>query len=123
MYQVNFSDQSISELNKLELTRQMELVEKISSLTPEELKNPREPLGKFNRDGKTFYRLRAGDFRCYFEIKGNILYSHYFLYKNSLADFIFRTKLPLSEQQMVEQHQSFWKYLDSLKREEGENKL
>lgn len=123
MYQVNFSDQSISELNQLELTRQMELVEKISSLTPEELKNPREPLGKFNRDGKTFYRLRAGEFRCYFEIKGSILYNHYFLHKNSLADFIFRTKLPLSEQQMVEQHQSFWKYLDSLKREEGENKL
>lgn len=117
MYQVTFSDQSISELNQLELTKQMELVEKISSITPEQLKNPSEPLGKFTRDGKTFYRLRAGEFRCYFEIKDDVLYSHYFLHKNSLADFIFRTKLPLSEQQMVEQHQSFWKYLDSLKRD------
>ena len=41
-------------------------------------------------------------------------YSHVILDKNSMADFIFRTKLPFKEEQAIEQHQSFWQYLESL---------
>ena len=39
----------------------------------------------------------------------------YILHKNTLADFIFRTKLPVNEEFLAEQEDSFWKYLDSLK--------
>ena len=116
MFQVNFSNQSMAELNKLGLNEQLKLVDTIGSLSREQLAHPREPLGKFSRGGVTFYRLRAGEYRIYFEVNEDNLYSHYFLHRNSLTDFIFRTKLPISEEQMVEQHQSFWKYLESLKR-------
>ncbi len=116
MFQVTFSDQSMDELNNLEMSDQLHLVEQISNVTNEQLSHPREPLSKFSRDGTTFYRLRAGDFRCYFEIESNILYSHYILHKNTLPDFVFRSKLPLSEDLIMEQHQSFWKYLNSLKK-------
>ena len=116
MFQVTFSEQSLNELRKLDMHQQMALIEPISNLTSEQLANPREPLGKFHREGKIYYRLRAGEYRIYFEVVGETLCSHYILHKNSVADFLFRTKLPISEDQLVENHQSFWKYLETLNR-------
>lgn len=114
MFQVIFSEQSLRELNKLDKLEQLSAIEPISRLTPADLANPREPLGRFSRGGKVFYRLRAGDARFYFEVLGDTLYTHYILHKDSLEDLLFRMKLPVSEQQLFEQHSKFWKYLESL---------
>jgi mRNA interferase RelE/StbE len=114
MYQVTFSDQSIKELNKLDKLAQIELIGPLGSLTAAELANPREPLGKFSRADGTYYRLRSGDYRIYFTVKGEELHTRCILHKNSLTDFVFRTKLPVTEEQLVEQHTSFWKYLETL---------
>ncbi len=114
MYQVTFSEQSMRELNKLATLAQLAVIEPISRLTAAELANPAEPLGRFSRGGKEFYRLRSGDFRFYFELRGDTLHTHYILHKDSLEDFLFRTKLPVSEQQLFEQHSKFWRYLESL---------
>ncbi len=116
MFQVTFSDQSMAELNKLPVEQQLKLVDRISNITSEQLANPSDAFGQFHRGGTTFYRVRVGELRCYFEIKGDILYSHYILHKNSLTDFIYRNKLPVSEETMAEQQSSFWKYLESLKK-------
>ena len=59
MYQVTFSEQAMQELNKLETLAQLEVVEPISSVKASDLEHPREPLGRFQRHGKPFYRLRA----------------------------------------------------------------
>jgi hypothetical protein len=114
MAQVTFSDQAMHELNRLDKLAQLEVIEPISSLKPSDLASPREPLGRFNRAGKVFYRLRAGEFRFYFELTGDVLHVNYILHRNSLEDFLLRNKLPVSEQQLVEQHSKFWKYLESL---------
>jgi mRNA interferase RelE/StbE len=114
MYQVNFSEQAMRELNRLDKLAQLAAIEPISGLTPEALAHPREPLGRFRRGPREFYRLRAGDFRFYFAVKGETLHVDYILHKNSLEDFLLRNKLPVSEQQLVEQHSKFWKYLESL---------
>ena len=118
MFQVNFSEQSMHELNKLDTRSQMLLVEVVSSLKQEQLDNPGEELGRFHRNGRTYYRVRAGDFRIYFEQRGEALHAHYILHKNTLSDFIFRFKLPVTEEFMVEQYDSFWKYLESLRHKE-----
>jgi len=102
------------ELNKLDKLTQLEVVEPISSLKPADLANPREPLGRFNRSGRVLYRLRASDFRFYFEVTGESLHTLYILHRNSLEDFLLRNKLPVSEEQLVEQHSKFWKYLETL---------
>jgi mRNA interferase RelE/StbE len=115
MYQVNFSEQSMKELNQLDITKQMEIAEIISSITKEALANPTETLQSFHRDKTVYYRVRANDFRLYFELKDEQLFAHYILHKNTLSDFIFRTKLPVNEEFLAEQEDSFWKYLDSLK--------
>lgn len=115
MYQVNFSEQSMKELNQLDITEQMEIAEIISSITKEQLANPHDALQSFHRDNTIYYRVRANDFRIYFELMDDQLFAHYILHKNTLADFIFRTKLPVKEEFLAEQEDSFWKYLDSLK--------
>ena len=48
MYQVTFSEQSMRELNRLDKLAQLVVIEPISRLTPEDLANPREPLGRFS---------------------------------------------------------------------------
>ena len=120
LYQVTFSDHSMRELNKLPVESQLALVDKISNVTPSQLSETNEAIGKFHRNGITYYRVRAGEFRCYFEVRGDILYSHFILGKNSLTDFIYRNKLPVTDETMVEQHQSFWKYLETLKKNPDE---
>jgi len=102
------------ELNLLDQFAQLGVIEPISSLRAEDLAHPREPLGRFHREGKTFYRLRARDHRFYFGVEGEVLHVQYILHKNSLEDFLLRNKLPVSEQQLVEQHSKFWKYLESI---------
>ncbi len=114
MYQVTFSEQSMRELNRLGPMEQLALIEPISSLKPADLAHPREPLGRFHRGQREFYRLRSGEYRFYFQVQEETLHTHYILHKNSLEDFLLRNKLPVSEQQLVEQHSKFWKYLESL---------
>ncbi len=114
MYQVTFSEQSMRELNQLDKLAQLDVIDPLSSLRPTDLAHPREPLGRFHRGDRQYYRLRAGDYRLYFEIQGDTLHTHYILHRNSLEDFVLRNKLPITEQQLVEQNSKFWKYLESL---------
>ncbi len=114
MYQVTFSAQAMQELKKLDQLAQLDAIDPISHLKPADLAHPREPLGHFRRGQKSLYRLRSGDFRFYFEAEGDTLHVDYILHRNSLEDFLLRNKLPVSEQQLVEQHSKFWKYLESL---------
>ena len=115
MYQVSFSDQSIGEFNKLNSAAQLILMDQLGSVDVSDLKSS-SAIGKFERNNTTFYRLRSKDIRVYFEIKPeNVIFCHYILHEHSLTDFLFRFKLPVSEEQMLEQHQSFWKYLETLK--------
>jgi len=114
MYQVTFSEQAMRELNLLDKLAQLDAIEPITALKASDLAQPREPLGHFRRGSKSLYRLRAGDFRFYFELLGNSLHVDYILHRNSLEDFLLRNKLPVSEQQLIEQDSKFWKYLESL---------
>ena len=116
MQQVTFSDQAMQELNKLDLYAQLQAIHPISSLKAAELAHPREPLGHFRRAQKSLYRLRAGEFRFYFEMRGENLHVDYILHQNSLEDFLLRNKLPVSEQQLVEQNSKLSNYLEGLTR-------
>jgi mRNA interferase RelE/StbE len=115
MFQVNFSEQSMHELNKLDTPSQMLLVEVVSTLSQDQLDSPSDELGRFQREGKTFYRVRAGEFRIYFEQDGQSLFAHYILHKNTLSDFLFRFKMPVTDEFIIEQNDSFWKYIESIR--------
>ena len=114
MFQVNFSEQAMREINQLDKFAQLEAIDPISNLKAADLANPREPLGYFHRGQKSFFRLRAGDFRFYFQQHNETLHVDYILHRHSLEDVRLRTKLPVTAQQLVAQDSKFWKYLESL---------
>ena len=92
MFQVTFSEQSLNELNSLAQVEQLDLMEKLSSLSNNILTGEDSSIGKFLRNGKTFYRLRINDLRVYFEKVDISLHCHFILQKNSLNDFWFDVK-------------------------------
>ena len=47
LYQVTFSDHSMRELNKLPVEDQLALVDKISNVTPAQLSEPDDAIGRF----------------------------------------------------------------------------
>ena len=114
MFQVTFSNQSLSVLNSLSQAEQLSLIDKLSSLTNSILVGSDTGVGRFQRKGKFFYRLRLDELRVYFEKIDIALHCHFILPKNSLNDFLFRCKMPASEEAVLENHQSFWDYLESL---------
>ena len=118
MYQVTFSKQAMAELNKLDKLSQLEVIEAFGKLTAEQLEGGLKEIGRINRAGKIYYRLRTGEYRIYFERMDDsqTLHAHYILHHRTLADFVFRFKLPYKEETMFEQEDNFWKYLESLKK-------
>ena len=108
MYQVTFSKQAMSELNKLGKLAQLEIIDAFGSLTSEQLEGGLKDIGRIHREGKVYYRLRTGDYRIYFELIEET--------QSTIADFVFRFKLPFKEETMFEQEDNFWKYLESLKK-------
>ena len=67
MFQVTFSEQSLSILEELSRSEQLEVIERMSSLGNSIVSGEGSNLGKFSRKGKTIYRMRFGDLRIYFE--------------------------------------------------------
>jgi mRNA interferase RelE/StbE len=117
MYQLTFSEQSLAEIDKLDMDERLRMIEELSSLSDLAFKEQNDCLQKVQRDGTSFFRIKVNSFRAYLEPRSDgQLFCHYILPQHTLSDFLFRSKLPISEEQMAEQHSSFWKYVDSLKK-------
>lgn len=114
MNELSFSDQAMAELNKLSALEQMPLIEALSTVNIEEIKQDKNKYGAFSRGKKTYYRLRKDDLRLYFTENDGGIYCSHILHKHSITDFAFRSKLPVKEEHLIEQDKNFWEYLDSL---------
>ena len=68
--------------------------------------------GVIERNGKKLYRYRAKDYRIYFEKTDEGITVHRVLHKNTLRDFLFRSKLPGPEDRQLESTREFWKLID-----------
>ena len=116
MRQVTFSSQSLDAISVLPQDGQLSFIEKLSSLSSDILAKKQTGVGKFVRKGKIFYRIRIEDMRIYLEKDGDALHCQFILEKNSFQDFMIRCNLPSSEETVIENQQSFWDYLDSLRK-------
>jgi mRNA-degrading endonuclease RelE of RelBE toxin-antitoxin system len=115
MYQIVFSEISAAELAKIPKEVQLELLAEFQFL-PDNLDHlDSKAFGVIEREGTKLYRDRANDYRIYFQRSPEGIVVHRVLHKNTIRDFLFRSKLPLAEDEQLEKSSSFWKLI-----EEGE---
>ena len=116
MLQIVFNEISAAEISRMDTLDQLELLDafKVSESDLVELDGNHEHkcFGKMTRDGKTLYRFRANDCRIYFEAAENLVIVHRVLHKNTFSDFLFRSKMPVSEDEQLEESKHFWKLID-----------
>jgi mRNA-degrading endonuclease RelE of RelBE toxin-antitoxin system len=115
MFQIVFNELSASEMASLPKRLQLELLAEFQIL-PEDLDQlDHSRFGLLERDGKKLYRYRAKDYRIYFARTPEGITVHRVLHKNTLRDFLYRTKLPTGEDEQLRHTGEFWKLI-----EEGE---
>jgi mRNA-degrading endonuclease RelE of RelBE toxin-antitoxin system len=82
-------------------------------ILPEDLDHLDSPrFGVIERAGKKLYRYRAKNYRIYFEKRDEGVTVHRVLHKNTLRDFLFRSKLPVSEDAALSKTSEFWKLIE-----------
>lgn len=112
MLQIVFNEISAAELSSLGTLDQLELIDQFK-VTREDLDRLNgERFGKIERDGHTLYRFRAKEYRFYFEVKENRVIVHRVLHKGTFSDFLFRSNIPLGEDEALAESKHFWKLID-----------
>ena len=112
MLQIIFSDVSAKELAAMPRQLQLELIDGFQVL-PQDFEKGDEKFGQLTRGGKKIYRYRVKDYRIYFDRHEAIINVRCILSKNTLKDFLYRSKLPISEDQLLEENPKFWQLLET----------
>ena len=117
MLQIVFNEISAAEISNLSTDLQLELLDEFK-VSPEELENieANAAYGVIERSGQKLYRYRSRDMRIYFQVVEDKVIVHRVLHKNTLQDFLYRSKLPIAEDEALSQSKVFWELI-----EEGEN--
>lgn len=86
-------------------------------ILPEDLDNlDTSRFGKVRRDGHALHRCRAKDYRIYFERHPDGIIIHRVLHKNTIRDFLYRSNLPLDEEdQQLGEAKGFWTLIEEAK--------
>ncbi len=112
MFQIVFNEISAAELSKLGTLEQLELLDEFQ-VGKTDLENlSGERFGKIERAGTVLYRFRAKEYRFYFEVKENSVIVHRVLHRGTFSDFLFRSKMPLAEDEALADSKHFWKLID-----------
>jgi len=112
MLQIIFNDVSAAEMAALPKLLQLEILGEFQVL-PDDLGSLDEQrFGKVERDGRTLFRYRAGDYRIYFEPHDHGLLIRRVLSKNTIRDFLFRTSLPMAEDEQLAGNHKFWELIE-----------
>ena len=118
MFQIIFNDVSAAEMAKMPKELQLEVLSEFHFI-PENFKEKQdEKIGILEREGRVYYRFRAKDYRIYFQKEDNKIIVHRVLHKNTLKDFLFRSKLPLGEDEALQKDPDFWRMMDEANKPE-----
>jgi len=110
--QIVFNEISAAEISRMDTLEQLELLDAFK-VTEADLTNlDDDRFGQIHRDGKTLYRFRTNDCRIYFEVVDDAVIVHRVLHKNSFSDFLFRSQMPLSEDEELANSKHFWNLID-----------
>ena len=114
-FQIIFNPTSAAELARLPKELQLYILGEFRGLPQELMKSDAERFGSLERRGKTLQRLRLGDYRVYFERHELGVVVHRILNRNTLKDFLFRSSLPLGEDEALQSNPKFWELIETAK--------
>jgi mRNA-degrading endonuclease RelE of RelBE toxin-antitoxin system len=112
VFQIIFKAQSAAEMATLPKLLQLEILSEFNFL-PEDLdKADPEKFGQLEHEGRKLFRYRTKEYRIYFERKDTGLIIYRVLHKNSLKDFLYRTRLSTREDEQLQKNAKFWELID-----------
>lgn len=112
-FQIIFNPTSASELSKMPKELQLQILGEFRGLPQEVMSTDLERFGRLERNNKLLHRFRLGDYRVYFERHELGIVVHRILSKNSLKDFLFRSSLPIGEDEALQKNPKFWELIES----------
>jgi mRNA-degrading endonuclease RelE of RelBE toxin-antitoxin system len=113
VFQMIFNAVSAAEMAALPKELQLELLAEFH-LLPEDMDNlDASRFGKVQRGGRKLHRCRAKDYRIYFEKHPEGVLIHRVLHKNTIRDFLYRSSLPMDEEdEQLGGAKGFWKLIE-----------
>jgi mRNA-degrading endonuclease RelE of RelBE toxin-antitoxin system len=111
-FQIIFNPTSAAELSRMPKDLQLDILGEFRGLPQEVMSTELERFGKLERTGKVMHRFRIGDYRIYFERHELGVVVHRILSKNTLKDFLFRSSLPLGEDEALQENPKFWELIE-----------
>lgn len=98
MFQVIFNQISAAEMAALPKDLQLDLLSEFHFMPTDLDHLDKEGFGRVEREGRVLHRYRAKEYRIYFERHKEGLLIHRVLHKNTIRDFLFRSSLPLDDE-------------------------
>jgi len=114
-FQIIFNPTSATELARMPKELQLEILGEFRGLPKEVRSTELERFGKLEREGRTLHRFRLGNYRIYFERHELGVVVHRILSRNTLKDFLFRSSLPVGEDEALQENPKFWELIESAK--------
>jgi len=120
-FQIIFNPTSAAELSRLPKDLQLYILGEFRGLPQEMLASELENFGRLERRGHVLHRLRLGDYRVYFERHSLGVVVHRILSKNTLKDFLYRSSLPLGEDEALQDNPRFWDLIETARKSAAQN--
>jgi mRNA-degrading endonuclease RelE of RelBE toxin-antitoxin system len=112
-FQIIFNPTSAAELARMPKDLQLDILGEFRGLPQEIMSTELERFGKLERAGRTMHRFRIGDYRIYFERHELGVVVHRILSRNTVKDFLFRSSLPLGEDEALQENPKFWELIEA----------
>lgn len=110
-FQIIFNPISAAELARMPKDLQLQILGQFRGL-PAELQREDGHFGNLSRNGRTLLRYRLGDYRVYFERHSLGIVVHRILSRNTLKDFLYRSSLPMGEDEQLQDNPKFWDLIE-----------
>lgn len=112
-FQIIFNPTSAAELARMPKELQLYILGEFRGLPQEVLSTDLEKFGKLERGGTVLHRFRLGDYRIYFARHDLGVLVYRILNRNTLRDFLYRSSLPIREDETLQENPKFWELIEN----------
>lgn len=112
-FQIIFNPTSAAELARMPKELQLQILGDFRGLPLEVLSTDLEQYGRLERHNRMLHRFRIGDYRVYFERHELGIVVHRILSRHTLKDFLYRSSLPLGEDEALQENPKFWELIEA----------